>query len=69
LGSPGDKKVWRHTVYAGIFNIGKVREVLENVLRAPDAELDLDGRIGGKSALLSFAVDDTGHLLNLRYSA
>lgn len=33
LGSPGDKKVWRHTVYAGIFNIGKVREVLE--LAAP----------------------------------
>jgi hypothetical protein len=25
LGSPGDKKVWRHTVYAGIFNIGKTR--------------------------------------------
>jgi hypothetical protein len=63
LESPGDKQVWRHTVYAGIFDIGKVREVLQNALRAPDAEHDLDGRIGGKSALLSFAVDDTGHLL------
>jgi hypothetical protein len=58
-----NSQVWRHTVYAGIFDISKVREVLQNVLRAPDSEHDLDGRVGGKSALLSFAVDDTGHLL------
>ena len=63
LDPPGNSQVWRHTVYAGIFDIGKVREVLQNILRAPDTEHDLDGRIGGKSALLSFAVDDTGHLL------
>ena len=54
---------WRHTVYAGIFDVGKVREVLENVLRAPDAEQDLSGRFGGQSALLSFAVDSSGRLL------
>src|SRR5215468_3789183 len=60
---PTNSRVWRHTVYAGIFEISKVREVLQNALRAPDTEHDLDGRIGGKSALLSFAVDDTGHLL------
>lgn len=63
LKTPGDSQVWRHTVYAGIFDIGKIREVLQNALRAPDSELNLDGRIGGKSALLSFAVDDTGHLI------
>jgi hypothetical protein len=54
---------WRHTVYAGIFDVGKVREVLENVLRAPDAEQDFGGRFGGQSALLSFAVDSGGRLL------
>jgi AAA domain len=63
LTSLSNSQVWRHTVYAGIFDISKVREVLQNVLRAPDSEHDLDGRVGGKSALLSFAVDDTGHLL------
>lgn len=55
--------VWRHTVYAGVFEIAKVREVLQNALRVPDSEHDLDGRIGGETALLSFAVDDTGHLI------
>ncbi|MGW5517158.1 AAA domain-containing protein [Nocardia africana] len=46
-----------------MFEIAKVREVLQNALRVPDAEHDLDGRISGESALLSFAVDDTGHLI------
>ncbi|MDT8913589.1 AAA domain-containing protein [Amycolatopsis sp. PS_44_ISF1] len=55
--------VWRHTVYAGIFDVSKVRELLLNVLRAPDGERDFDGRVGGQTALLSFAVDSTGHLL------
>ena len=63
LDPPKNSLVWRHTVYAGIFDVSKVREVLENALRAPDTELDLDGRTGGKSALLTFAVDDAGHLL------
>jgi hypothetical protein len=54
---------WRHTVYAGIFDVAKVREVLQNVLRAPDGEQDFDGRVGGQSALLSFAVDNSGRLL------
>jgi hypothetical protein len=55
--------VWRHTVYAGIYDVAMVREVLQKVLHVPDAELDVDGRIRGTSALLSFAVDGTGHLL------
>ena len=63
LDPPRNSQGWRHTVYAGTFDISNVREVLQNALRAPDSEHDLDGRIGGKSALLSFAVDDTGHLL------
>jgi hypothetical protein len=63
LDPPKNSLVWRHTVYAGIFDVSRVREVLENALRAPDTELDLDGRTGGKSALLTFAVDDAGHLL------
>ena len=51
LDPPKGSQVWRHTVYAGIFDIGKVREVLQNALRAPNTEHDLDGRIGGKSTL------------------
>jgi hypothetical protein len=47
LAPPRNSQVWRHTVYAGIFDISKVREVLQNVLRAPDTEHDLDGRIRG----------------------
>lgn len=62
LPAPRKNYVWRHTVYAGIYDVAKVREVLQQVLRVPDAEFDVDGRIGGTSALLSFAVDDEGHL-------
>ncbi|MET8429718.1 AAA domain-containing protein [Nocardia sp. NPDC004860] len=57
------KNVWRHTVYAGVFELGKVREVLGAVLRAPDEELDLDSRAGGHSALLSFTVNADGLLI------
>jgi hypothetical protein len=63
LDPPRKNWVWRHTVYAGIFDIANVREVLQNTLRAPDSEHDFEGRVGGQSALLSFAIDDTGHLL------
>jgi hypothetical protein len=28
---------WRDTVYAGIFDVDKVRELLQNFLRAPDS--------------------------------
>jgi hypothetical protein len=59
---PAKNYVWRHTVYAGVYDIAKVREVLHTALRVPESELDLGGRIGGSSALLSFAVDDEGHL-------
>jgi hypothetical protein len=37
--------VTRHTVYAGIFDVVKVRKVLQTALRVPEAELDFDGGI------------------------
>ena len=55
--------VWRHTVYAGIFDVGKVREFLQNVLRVAEDEKDFDGRASGSSAVLSFGVDSDGRLL------
>lgn len=54
--------VWRYTVYAGIFDIEKIRDVLQSALPAPEAEPDTDGRIRGQSALLSLTLDDTGRL-------
>lgn len=63
LDPPRKNCVWRHTVYAGIFDVGKVREVLQNALHVPEDEVDFDGNIRGDSALLSFAVDEDGHLL------
>ncbi|MFJ1456819.1 hypothetical protein [Nocardia sp. N2S4-5] len=45
-----------------MFEIARIREVFRKVLRTPDLERDLDGRYAGESALLSFTVDDTGHL-------
>ncbi len=62
LPAPKKNYVWRHTVYAGIYDVAKVREVLQQVLRVPEAEFDVNGRIRGNSALLSFAVDAAGHL-------
>src|SRR5262249_12962053 len=63
LDPPRKNCVWRHTVYAGIFDVGRVREVLQNALHVPEDELDFDGNIRGDSALLSFAIDEDGHLL------
>jgi hypothetical protein len=63
LDPPRKNCVWRHTVYAGIFDVGKVREVLQNALHVPENELDFDSNIRGDSALLSFAIDEDGHLL------
>ncbi|WP_327147370.1 DEAD/DEAH box helicase [Nocardia sp. NBC_01329] len=63
LPAPRQNKAWRHTVYAGIYDVAKVREVLQNMLRAPEIEIDFGGRNSGKSALLSFAVDSGGQLI------
>ncbi len=63
LATPRKERIWRHTVYAGIFETRKVREVLQEALRAPESEHDLDGRVKGTSALLSFGVDEAGHLI------
>src|SRR2546425_11901629 len=53
----GSKYVWRHRVYAGVFDIAKVREVLLNLLHSPEAEAEFGSRAGGDTALLSFSVD------------
>ncbi|MFF2087495.1 DEAD/DEAH box helicase [Nocardia sp. NPDC058176] len=59
--APRDR-VWRYTVYAGVFGIDRVREVLDTVL-APDSEnTDLGGRKIGETALVSVTLDDTGRL-------
>lgn len=63
LGRPSRNRVWRHTVYAGIFDISRMREYLLKAFRAPEKEQDVDGRISGQSALLSFAVDESGRLV------
>ncbi|BBA95863.1 putative DNA helicase related protein [Actinacidiphila reveromycinica] len=55
--------VWQHTVYAGTFAVEKVRDLLLETFRAPDAELDLDGRISGDSAVLCFTVTAEGLLI------
>ncbi|MEV6098983.1 AAA domain-containing protein [Nocardia sp. NPDC051981] len=57
-----DKFVWRYTVYAGIFDIAKIRDVLQSALPAPEPDPDHDGRINGQSALLSLTLDDSGRL-------
>ncbi|MFC6013001.1 AAA domain-containing protein [Nocardia lasii] len=59
---PPSDKVWRYTVYAGVFGIRRVREVLDTVL-APDEEpSDLGGRKDGDTALVSLTLDDAGRL-------
>ncbi|MCW5253310.1 AAA domain-containing protein [Streptomyces sp. SHP 1-2] len=55
--------VWQHTVYAGIFGVDKVRDVLLEAFRAPESERDLDGRTGGDSAVLCFTVNQDGMLI------
>ncbi|MCH6161570.1 DEAD/DEAH box helicase [Streptomyces marispadix] len=58
-----EKRAWQHTVYAGIFSIDKVRDVLLEAFRSPESEQDFDGRISGDSALLCFTVNEAGQLL------
>ncbi|MCZ1007077.1 DEAD/DEAH box helicase [Streptomyces lydicus] len=55
--------MWRHTVYAGIFAVDKVRNVLLEAFRVPDAEQDFDGRTGGDGAVLCFMVNEDGQLI------
>ncbi|GAA3645107.1 AAA domain-containing protein [Streptomyces iranensis] len=55
--------VWQHTVYAGIFAVDKVRDVLLQAFRVPEPEQDFDGRIGGDSAVLCFTVNQDGLLI------
>ncbi|MFI2184267.1 DEAD/DEAH box helicase [Streptomyces sioyaensis] len=60
---PRPNLVWRHTVYAGIFAVDNVRNVLLEAFRVPDAEQDFDGRIGGDGAVLCFTVNEEGQLI------
>ncbi|GAA2064252.1 AAA domain-containing protein [Catenulispora yoronensis] len=55
--------VWQHTVYAGVFELAKMRAVLEEAFRSPESEHDFDGRITGHTALLSFVVTEEGRLI------
>ncbi|APA97288.1 hypothetical protein [Nocardia seriolae] len=57
-----EQYVWRYTVYAGIFDIAKIRDVLQSVLPAPEPDPDHGGRINGQSALLSLTLDENGRL-------
>ena len=54
---------WQHTVYAGIFAVDKVRDVLVQAFRASESERDFDGWIGGDSAVLCFTVNQDGLLI------
>ncbi|MFG2648975.1 DEAD/DEAH box helicase [Streptomyces sp. NPDC048436] len=55
--------VWQHTVYAGVFDISRMRDVLLDAFRAPEQETDFDSRVSGHSALLSFSVNQDGQLI------
>jgi hypothetical protein len=55
--------VWQHTVYAGVFDIERMREVLRQVFGTDERDQDFDGRHAGDSALLSFTVNQDGLLL------
>lgn len=59
---PDGNVVWRHIVYAGIFDVAKIREVLESVLPSSETDRDHEGRQRGKSALLSITLDSNGRL-------
>ncbi|MFE6864502.1 AAA domain-containing protein [Nocardia sp. NPDC057668] len=55
--------VWRHTVYLGVYELRRMREVLDAVLRSPEEETDFDARAGGQSAILSLTVSESGLLV------
>ncbi|WP_329433060.1 AAA domain-containing protein [Streptomyces sp. NBC_01280] len=60
---PHPRCVWQHTVYAGVFEISRMRDVLMEAFRSPEEETDFDGRVAGQSALLSFTVNQDGRLI------
>ncbi|NKY33067.1 hypothetical protein HGA13_08290 [Nocardia speluncae] len=59
---PGTNKVWRYTVYAGIFEVERVRTALGSILAPDQQEHDLGGRVRGDGALLSLTLDENGKL-------
>ncbi len=63
LGAPRPGCVWQHTVYAGVFEISKMRDVLLDAFRVAEPETDFDGRVSGQTALLSFTVNQEGRLI------
>ncbi|MCY1141575.1 DEAD/DEAH box helicase [Actinoplanes sp. Pm04-4] len=57
-----DNKVWRHTVYGGIFTLDQMYHTLEDVFGSSDA--DMDERIPrGDSAVFAVRVTEDGRLL------
>lgn len=57
------KSVWQHTVYLGVFDLSRVREVLDATLRVTEEQADLDVRTDGQSALVSLTVNADGLLI------
>ncbi|WP_156959889.1 hypothetical protein [Nocardia sp. BMG51109] len=56
-------KVWQHTVYAGVFDIAKMREVVRQVFGIDETDENYDGRHAGHTALLAFTVNQSGQLI------
>lgn len=56
-----DKLIWRHTVYGGLFDLGKVRDLLEDAF-GKDQE-SFDGRPPGTTALFAISLTDEGRPL------
>ncbi|WP_169333321.1 hypothetical protein [Nocardia testacea] len=60
--SPGRNKVWRYTVYAGIFEVERVRTALGAILAPEEREHDLGGRVRGDGAFVESDLDENGKL-------
>jgi hypothetical protein len=57
----GGNRVWRHTVYGGLFDLGKVRDLLEDAF-GKDPE-SFDARRPGTTALFAISFTDEGRPL------
>lgn len=56
-----EDKVWRHTVYCGIYEVVEVRDILKKVYKG-DLEV-FDERVDGETAVFSITLAHEGHLL------
>jgi len=56
-------RVWRHTVYAGVFDLERLRETLLEVFGSQGEDEDYGGSSSGDSAVLCFTVDAEGRMV------